>query len=79
MTLNGQTAYIITSNRNIICQGRNVRLVLVQLTYLFCDDLMMLVWPQKGHPSCENTTAAISADFPGDFSGINRVNLENGR
>jgi len=33
-TLNSQNAYAIMGNQNVICNGRNVRLMLVLLTYL---------------------------------------------
>ena len=35
MTLNGQNEYAVTSSQKVICYGRNVRLVLVLLNYLF--------------------------------------------
>jgi len=35
MTLDGQNAYAVAGNQKVICYRRNVRLMLVLLTYLF--------------------------------------------
>ena len=35
MTLNGQNGYATSVSQKVICQERNIRLMLVLLTYLF--------------------------------------------
>jgi len=39
--LNGQNAYAVTGNQNVICYGCNVRFMLVLLTYLFYKPCML--------------------------------------
>ena len=42
MTLYGQSAYAVTGNQTVCCYGRNVRLMLVLLTYLLQNESMKL-------------------------------------